>query len=1353
MRKFYFLLVFFFIIECGWGQTSTQDFGSSTGSHTSQTGSAAFIPNPTSGTTWARAGATAPNAPVNLVTASNPLGTTGAYVRAVASSSTSVCKFSPWVGYTSSTEFYTSFKVLFGDASAGNTATSGIWSFYQGAGTMYSDASDFSGAQVFTGLRFTYGASGAISLTYRGGGSFVTTGLTNTNFSSATVYTVEIVGNNKTSGTINYLYNGGSQSVAVQKFDLYINGVLIGDDLAEAIMPANTAIASGTFIGISSTSNVANIFVDDAITYNAVPASIGVPPTPTTTSISPNSATEGGSGFTLTVNGTNFINGLSTVRWNGSNRTTGFNNSTQLTATINAADIASAGTATVDVITSGAAATSNTQTFTINSASSPLITLTPTSLSGFTYVAGAGPSGIQSFSVSGVNLTSPPGNLVVTAPSDYEINDGNGWVTTFNIPYASGTLGPTNIDVRLKSGLAVGNYNNELISVVGGGDTKNETVSGSVTLGTPVANSPTVFTPNSFTAIWSTVAGATAGYLLDASAFSSFTTTGTVANEGFENLLTLFTETTGSGSFSSGNSTSSDAPSTSPFASAGTYAYGKANGSVTITSSNINTSSASGVQLSFRLASFSIGSLANGADAGDIVTVEISPDGGTTYYSTVRVLGNSNAVWAYAATGTASTAYDGNATPVDFTPAGGGTRTTDGYSTVVITNLPSVSNLKIRITLLNNNTAELWLIDDLAVTGLVGSFLTGYNSLPVVGTSQSVTVPGAGTYYFRVRATTGSVISANSNVVAVTMNDQSTATFKSNNSGDYNNTASWLYNVSGSTYIGATQLPANTNDVIIQSGHTLTLSASASANAFTMNTSSGIDLNGNTLSVNGDMVNNGNLFINSGTVDFTKAAGTQILTTGGTGAGKTFYMLSHSGAGTLQLATNGLKVVNNMTNNAGPFSGNGLNVNVGGNLTVNGSYSSGGGTLTFDGSANQNWSGNGSNDYGDVVINKSSGNAVLGSTVQVNNLTLSSGKLVLGSNNFIVGGSVSGGSSSNYIVTDGTGALTVNNIGVPAKTLPIGNSKYNPVTIANGSGHNWTARLEDAVNNVNPPFNTNKAVLRTWTITPSTNPPAAGADLTFQYDDGDPSQLGPSFNTAEDVQLWHYNVAWIAASSAMTPTGSPGSVRTITKTGWSLYSSFAIANQSGPLPVSLVSFSGYKDGTRNQLRWTTANEQNNRGFDIQRSADGVNYSSIGFINTQAVGGTSSDMLNYAFTDLSPAGSRQYYRLRQEDIDGRSKLSNIVLIRGDKPVSLSIDGLFPNPANTVVNVLIAAPGRDQVKVIITDMAGRTMLQKQVSVETGANTVPVDISKLTNGTYLVKLVCTHDCETVTGKFVKQ
>lgn len=86
-----------------------------------------------------------------------------------------------------------------------------------------------------------------------------------------------------------------------------------------------------------------------------------------TASISPSVAVAGGAAFTLTVNGTNFVNN-STVNWNGSARATTFVSATQLTAAIPATDIAAAGTAAVTVVTPApGGGTSNPQTFTIAS--------------------------------------------------------------------------------------------------------------------------------------------------------------------------------------------------------------------------------------------------------------------------------------------------------------------------------------------------------------------------------------------------------------------------------------------------------------------------------------------------------------------------------------------------------------------------------------------------------------------------------------------------------------------------------------------------------------------------------------------------------------------------------------------------------------------------------------------------------------------------------------------------------------------------------------------------------------------------------------------------------------------------
>jgi Secretion system C-terminal sorting domain len=180
-----------------------------------------------------------------------------------------------------------------------------------------------------------------------------------------------------------------------------------------------------------------------------------------------------------------------------------------------------------------------------------------------------------------------------------------------------------------------------------------------------------------------------------------------------------------------------------------------------------------------------------------------------------------------------------------------------------------------------------------------------------------------------------------------------------------------------------------------------------------------------------------------------------------------------------------------------------------------------------------------------------------------------------------------------------------------------------------------------------------------------------------------------------------------------------------------------VFNAAGTLPVTFLNFSGYKDGNKNQLQWATATEINNLGFEIQRSTDGINYSLIGFINSQAANGNSSNVLNYRFTDNNGNGNRQYYRLRQIDINTNSKLSSIIRIDGDKPLLLKIDGVFPNPATTVVNIMVSSPGKDKITFSITDVSGRMLLQKQVNVETGRNTFPIDISQLANTTYMLKV----------------
>jgi len=227
-----------------------------------------------------------------------------------------------------------------------------------------------------------------------------------------------------------------------------------------------------------------------------------------------------------------------------------------------------------------------------------------------------------------------------------------------------------------------------------------------------------------------------------------------VYTEGLNNSAT-FVSVSG-GAYYSGSSGTGDRPASTSFVNVGTHSYGVSGNSATITSNTIDSSAGSVMSLSFKLASFSINSVGNGADAGDNVKVAVSTDNGTTWNETLQINGASNACWSFTSgTGTASTAYDGDATAVTIAPAGGGLRTTDGYSTVTITNLPQSPTLKYRITMLNNDANERWLVDTIQFIGIVPQVAAPVGT-PTAFTTTYGTPSSAQTF-----AVSGSVLQAN----------------------------------------------------------------------------------------------------------------------------------------------------------------------------------------------------------------------------------------------------------------------------------------------------------------------------------------------------------------------------------------------------------------------------------------------------------------------------------------------------------------------------------------------------------------------------------------------------------------
>jgi uncharacterized protein (TIGR03437 family) len=219
-----------------------------------------------------------------------------------------------------------------------------------------------------------------------------------------------------------------------------------------------TAVIAAADVASAGTANV-TVFTPapGGGSSNALGFSIGSPPNPVPTlaSLSPANASAGGAGFTLTVNGSNFVNGA-TVLWNGANRTTTFVSAAQLTALIAAADIASAGSASLSVINPApGGGTSNALTFTIN----PLPVAVPVLSSIFPAQALAGSSALT-LTVNGANFVSnsvvrwnnvnrvttlvSATQLTAAIPAADLATGGTASVTVFNEPNTSGGGGSSN---------------------------------------------------------------------------------------------------------------------------------------------------------------------------------------------------------------------------------------------------------------------------------------------------------------------------------------------------------------------------------------------------------------------------------------------------------------------------------------------------------------------------------------------------------------------------------------------------------------------------------------------------------------------------------------------------------------------------------------------------------------------------------------------------------------------------------------------------------------------------------------------------------------------------------------------
>jgi hypothetical protein len=168
----------------------------------------------------------------------------------------------------------------------------------------------------------------------------------------------------------------------------------------------------------------------------------------------------------------------------------------------------------------------------------------------------------------------------------------------------------------------------------------------------------------------------------------------------------------------------------------------------------------------------------------------------------------------------------------------------------------------------------------------------------------------------------------------------------------------------------------------------------------------------------------------------------------------------------------------------------------------------------------------------------------------------------------------------------------------------------------------------------------------------------------------------------------------------------------------------------GPLPVNFLSFIARQDPLHASaiLDWSTGWEMNNDRFEIERSADGIQWKKVGSVNGS---GSASLGASYSFTDNSPDLPQCFYRIKQVDIDGKYRYSLVRKVTFDSNDREFV--ISPNPAATEVNIRFKAI-QPVVNFEILDISGRVRA-KGARVNVRQFSLPVQ--ELAKGIYLLKI----------------
>lgn len=187
----------------------------------------------------------------------------------------------------------------------------------------------------------------------------------------------------------------------------------------------------------------------------------------------------------------------------------------------------------------------------------------------------------------------------------------------------------------------------------------------------------------------------------------------------------------------------------------------------------------------------------------------------------------------------------------------------------------------------------------------------------------------------------------------------------------------------------------------------------------------------------------------------------------------------------------------------------------------------------------------------------------------------------------------------------------------------------------------------------------------------------------------------------------------------------------------------------GPVPVVFSGINAQVKGSGVQVNWTTSSEINNDYFEVEHSINGNSWTKIATVKGN---GTTSQTSRYQTYHAKPGTGRNLYRVRQVDLDGRSKLSPTA------SVNISAEGttvtILNNPVQDVLMFDLRSNKAQVMQWQLTDLSGRKVTQQTLRINNGYQRFSLPVSSsFAKGLYVWQLIDENDQVIVREKILLQ